>query len=152
MKWIIDFCAQALRNITIGQGTKRDGFMMESGFAIAVSSEVMAILAVAKDLKDMRERMGRIVVAYDKQGNPVTTEDLGVAGAMTAWMVDALKPNLLQTLEGQPVFVHAGPFANIAIGQSSIIADRVALKLGDYVITESGFDADIDFDKFWKLK
>ena len=126
--------------------------MMESGFAIAVSSEVMAILAVAKDLKDMRERMGRIVVAYDKQGNPVTTEDLGVAGAMTAWMVDALKPNLLRTLEGQPVFVHAGPFANIAIGQSSIIADRVALKLGDYVITESGFAADIGFEKFWNLK
>ncbi|HHU29325.1 MAG: formate--tetrahydrofolate ligase [Bacillota bacterium] len=152
MKWVIDFCAQALRNIIIGLGGKRDGFLMHSGFAIAVSSEVMAILAVARDLKDMRERMGRIVVAYDKQGNPITTEDLGVAGAMTAWMVDALKPNMLQTIEGQPVFVHAGPFANIAIGQSSIIADRVGLKLADYVITESGFAVDIGFEKFWNIK
>ena len=152
MKWIIDFCAQALRDITIGQGGKMDGFMMKSGFAIAVSSEVMAILSVAKDLKDMRERMGKIVVAYDKQGNPVTTEDLEVAGAMTAWMVEALNPNLMQTIEGQPVLVHAGPFANIAIGQSSIIADRVGLKLGDYHLTESGFGADIGFEKFWNLK
>lgn len=152
MKWIMDFCAQALRDITIGQGSKMDGFMMKSGFAIAVSSEVMAILSVAKDLKDMRERMGKIVVAYDKQGNPVTTEDLEVAGAMTAWMVEALNPNLMQTIEGQPVLVHAGPFANIAIGQSSIIADRVGLKLGDYHLTESGFGADIGFEKFWNLK
>ncbi len=152
MGWIIDFCAQALRNIIIGIGGKMDGFMMPSKFGIAVSSEVMAILAVAKDLKDMRERMGRIVVAYDKSGKPVTTEDLQVAGAMTAWMVEALNPNLLQSLEGQPVFVHAGPFANIAIGQSSIIADRVALKLGDYHLTESGFGADIGFEKFWNLK
>ncbi len=152
MKWIIDFCAQALREIVIGMGGKSNGFMMKSGFAIAVSSEVMAILAVAKDLKDMRERMGRIVVAYTKDGKPVTTADLQVDGAMTAWMVEAINPNLLQTIEGQPVFVHAGPFANIAIGQSSIIADRVALKLGDYVITESGFAADIGFEKFWNLK
>jgi len=152
MKWIMDFCAQALRNIIIGIGEKTDGFMMNSGFAIAVSSEVMAILAVSKDLKDMRDRMGRIVVAYDKSGNPVSTEDLEVAGAMTAWMVEALNPNLMQTIEGQPVFVHAGPFANIAIGQSSIIADRVGLKLGDYHITESGFGADIGFEKFWNLK
>jgi len=152
MKWIMDFCAQALRKIVIGIGGKMDGFMMESGFAIAVSSEVMAILAVASDLKDMRERMGRIVVAYDKQGKPVTTEDLEVAGAMTAWMVEALNPNLMQTIEGQPVLVHAGPFANIAIGQSSIIADRVGLKLGEYHLTESGFGADIGFEKFWNLK
>jgi formate--tetrahydrofolate ligase len=152
MKWIMDFCAQSLREIVIGMGGKANGFMMKSGFAIAVSSEVMAILAVSKDLKDMRERMGRIVVATSKDGKPVTTEDLGVAGAMTAWMVEALNPNLLQTIEGQPCFVHAGPFANIAIGQSSIIADRVALKMGDYVITESGFAADIGFEKFWNLK
>lgn len=152
MKWIIDFCAQALRDIIIGIGGKEDGFMMRSGFAIAVSSEVMAILAVAKDLKDMRERIGKIVVAYDKQGNPITTEDLEVAGAMTAWMVEALNPNLMQTIEGQPVLVHAGPFANIAIGQSSIIADRVGLKLSDYHVTESGFGADIGFEKFWNLK
>ncbi len=152
INWIIDFCAQALRNIIIGMGGKNDGFMMQSGFNIAVSSEIMAILSVAKDLEDMRERMGKIVVAYDKQGNEVTTKDLEVDGAMTAWMVDALNPNLMQTLEGQPVLVHAGPFANIAIGQSSIVADRVGLKLADYVITESGFGADIGFEKFWNIK
>jgi len=153
MGWIIDFCAQSMRNIIIGLGGKSDGFMMQSRFGIAVSSEIMAILAVAKDLKDMRERMGKIIVGYNKHtGAPVTTEDLDVAGAMTAWMVEALNPNLLQTLEGQPVFVHAGPFANIAIGQSSIIADRVGLKLGDYHVTESGFGADIGFEKFWNLK
>jgi formate--tetrahydrofolate ligase len=152
MGWIMDFCAQALRKIIIGIGGKQDGFMMESRFDIAVSSEVMAILSVAKDLKDFRERMGRIVVAYDKTGNPITTEDLDVAGAMTAWMVQAINPNLIQTIEGQPVFVHAGPFANIAIGQSSIISDRVGLKLSDYHVTESGFAADIGFEKFWNLK
>ncbi len=152
MKWAIDFCAQALRNITIGKGGKLDGFEMDSGFQITVSSEIMAILAVAKDLKDLRERMARIVVAYDKQGNDVTTADLEVDGAMTAWMVDAINPNLLQTIEGQPVFVHAGPFANIAIGQSSIIADELGTRLGDYHVTESGFGADIGFEKFWNLK
>jgi formate--tetrahydrofolate ligase len=155
MGWVIDYCCQSLRNIVIGidgENGKRDGFMMRSKFAIAVSSEVMAILAVAKDLKDMRERMGKIVVAYNKKGEPITTEDLEVAGAMTAWMVEALNPSLMQTLEGQPVFVHAGPFANIAIGQSSIIADRVGLKLSDYHVTESGFGADIGFEKFWNLK
>ena len=152
IKWIMDFCAQALRNIIIGIGGRMDGFMMKSGFAIAVSSEIMAILSVAKDLKDMRERIGKMVVAYDKKGAPITTTDLEVAGAMTAWMVEALNPNLMQTIEGQPVFVHAGPFANIAIGQSSIIADRLGLKLGDYHVTESGFGADIGFEKFWNLK
>jgi formate--tetrahydrofolate ligase len=153
MGWIIDFCAQSLREIIIGIGDSRmNGFMMKSKFNIAVSSELMAILAVARDLKDMRERMGRIVVAYDKKGNPVTTADLEVDGAMTAWMVNTINPNLMQTLEGQPVLVHAGPFANIAIGQSSIIADRMGLKLGDYHITESGFGADIGFEKFWNLK
>ena len=155
MGWIMDFCCQSLRNIIIGidgVNGKTDGYMMKSKFGIAVSSEVMAILAVAKDLKDMRERMGKIVVAYTKTGKPVTTEDLEVAGAMTAWMVDALNPSLIQTLEGQPVIVHAGPFANIAIGQSSIIADRIGLKLADYHVTESGFGADIGFEKFWNLK
>lgn len=152
MKWAIDFCAQALRDMVIGLGGEMDGFMMRSGFAISVSSEVMAILAVFKDLKDMRERMGRIVVAYDKQGNPVTTHDLEVDGAMTAWMVRAANPNIMQTLEGQPVMVHAGPFANIAVGQSSIVADQVALKLSDYHVTESGFGADIGFEKFWDIK
>ncbi len=155
MGWIMDFCCQALRNIIIGidgVNGKADGFMMKSKFGIAVSSEVMAILAIANDLKDMRERMGKIVVAYTKKGKPVTTEDLEVAGAMTAWMVDALNPSLMQTLEGQPVIVHAGPFANIAIGQSSVIADKIGLKLADYHVTESGFGADIGFEKFWNLK
>ncbi len=152
LRWAIDFCAQSLRNITIGQGDKMDGFEMDSGFQISVSSEIMAILAVAKDLKDLRERMGRIVVALDKQGRDVTTRDLEVDGAMTAWMLDAIHPNLLQTIEGQPVFVHAGPFANIAIGQSSIVADELGVRLADYHITESGFAADIGFEKFWNLK
>jgi formate--tetrahydrofolate ligase len=152
MKWAMDFCAQALRNIRIGQGGKMDGFEMDSGFQITVSSEVMAILSVARDLKDLRERIAKIVVAYDKKGNEVTAADLEVDGAMTAWMADAINPNLLQTIEGQPVFVHAGPFANIAIGQSSIIADMIGTKLGDYHVTESGFGADIGFEKFWNLK
>jgi formate--tetrahydrofolate ligase len=152
MKWVIDFCAQALRNISIGKGGKMDGYPMESGFQITVSSEVMAILALAKDLADMRQRLGRIVVAYDKNGNDVTTADLEVDGAMTAWMVNAIKPNLMQTVQGQPVFVHAGPFANIAIGQSSIVADRLASRLTDYLVTESGFGVDIGFEKFWNLK
>jgi len=152
MKWCMDFCAQALRDIVIGIGGKMDGFMMHSGFAISVSSEIMAILSVFTSLKDLRERMSRIVVAYDKQGNPITTRDLEVDGAMTAWMVKATNPNLLQTLEGQPVLVHAGPFANIAVGQSSIVADQIALKLSDYHVTESGFGADIGFEKFWNIK
>jgi len=152
MKWIMDFCAQALRDIVIGIGGKMDGFMMRSGFAISVSSEVMAILAMFTSIKDLRERMSKIVVAYDKQGNPITTKDLEVDGAMTAWMVKAANPNLLQSLEGQPVLVHAGPFANIAVGQSSIVADQVALKLSDYHVTESGFGADIGFEKFWNIK
>ncbi len=152
LKWVMDFCAQSLRNITIGQGGKMDGFEMKSGFAISVSSELMAIVSVAKDLRDLRNRISRIVVAYDKKGHEVTTADLEVDGAMTAWMVEALNPSLIQTVEGQPVFVHAGPFANIAIGQSSIIADKLATKLSDYHVTESGFGADIGFEKFWNLK
>lgn len=151
-RWVMDFCAQALRNIHIGMGGKMDGFEMDSGFAITVSSEVMAILAVSNDLADFRRRIAKMVVAYDKKGNEITTADLEVDGAMAAWMVDALNPNLLQTIEGQPVFVHAGPFANIAIGQSSIIADRIGTRLADYHITESGFGADIGFEKFWNLK
>ncbi len=152
LKWIMDFCAQSLRNITIGKGGKMDGYEMDSGFAISVSSELMAILAITRDLPDLRRRIAKIVVAYNKKGNEVTTADLEVDGAMTAWMLDTLNPSLVQTIEGQPVFVHAGPFANIAIGQSSIIADRLATKLSDYHITESGFGADIGFEKFWNLK
>jgi formate--tetrahydrofolate ligase len=152
MRWVMDFCAQALRDITIGHGGKMDGVLMQSGFAISVSSEIMAILAVSTSLKNMRERMGKIVLGYNKKGDPITTADLEVDGAMTAWMAQALNPNLMQSLEGQPVLVHAGPFANIAIGQSSIVADQVALKLADYLVTESGFGADIGFEKFWNLK
>jgi len=152
MMWAMDFCAQALREIVVGIGGKMDGFMLKSGFQITVSSEVMAILAVATSLEDLRERLNKIVVAYDKSGNPISTADLEVGGAMTALMSKAINPNLMQSLEGQPVLVHAGPFANIAIGQSSIIADRLALKLGDYHVTESGFGADIGFEKFWNLK
>jgi formate--tetrahydrofolate ligase len=152
MRWAIDFCAQALRNISIGHGGKMDGFLMESGFQITVSSELMAILSIARDLKDLRERIGQVTIAYDKKGNPVTADDLEVGGAMTAWMRNAINPTLACTVEYQPCLVHAGPFANIAVGQSSIIADRVGLKLFDYHVTESGFAADIGFEKFWNVK
>jgi len=152
MKWAIDFCAQALRRIIIGLGGKMDGFMMESGFQISVSSELMAILSIARDLADLRKRIGEITVAYDKRGNPITCEDLEVAGAMAAWMRNTINPTLCCTVEYQPVMVHAGPFANIAVGQSSIIGDLLGLKLFDYHVTESGFGADIGFEKFWNVK
>ena len=152
MGWIMDFCAQALRNIVIGIGGKMDGYMMASRFGIAVSSELMAILSIIRDLKDLRERLGKIVVAYDKKGKPVTTTDLEVAGAMCAWMRNTINPTLMSSTEYQPVFVHAGPFANIAVGQSSIIGDRIGLKMFDYHVTESGFAADIGFEKFWNVK
>ncbi len=152
IRWVIDFCAQALRNIVIGRGSETDGFEMESGFQISVASELMAILAVSKDLADMRSRIGKMVVAYDKNGGEVTTSDLEVAGAMAAWLIEAIKPNMVQTIEGQPVFVHAGPFANIAIGQSSVIADQLGLRLCDYLVTESGFASEIGYEKFWNLK
>src|SRR5512139_153326 len=152
MGWIMDFCAQSLRNIVIGLGGKMDGYAMQSRFGIAVSSELMAILAIVRDLKDLRERLGNIVVAYDKKGKPVTTSDLEVAGAMCAWMRNTINPTLMWTTEYQPCMVHAGPFANIAVGQSSIIADRIGLKMFDYHVTESGFAADIGFEKFWNVK
>ncbi len=152
MRWVMDLCAQALRNITIGQGGKMDGYPMQSGFDIAVSSELMAILAMADDLRDLRERIGRIIVAYSRSGSPVTTRDLEVDGAMTAFLVDALNPTLISTLEGQPILVHAGPFANIAIGQSSIIADQIGVRCSDYHVTESGFASDIGYEKFVDLK
>ncbi len=150
--WIIDFCAQSLRNIVIGMGGRFDGFTMQSKFGIAVGSECMAILAVIKDLADLRKRLDEITVAFDKSGNPVTTGDLEVGGAMTAFMRNTINPTLMCTAEYQPCMVHAGPFANIAVGQSSIIADRVGLKLFDYHVTESGFAADIGFEKFWNVK
>jgi formyltetrahydrofolate synthetase len=150
--WILDFCAQALRNIIIGIGGRMDGFTMQSKFGIAVGSECMAILSIVRDLADLRERLDGITVAFDKSGKPVTTGDLECGGAMTAWMRNTINPTLMCTAEYQPCMVHAGPFANIAVGQSSIIADRVGLKLFDYHVTESGFGADIGFEKFWNVK
>jgi formate--tetrahydrofolate ligase len=152
MGWIIDFCAQSLRNMIIGIGGRMDGFTMQSKFGIAVSSELMAILSIVRDLADLRERLDNITVAFDKSRNAVTTGDLEVGGAMTAWMRNTINPTLMCTVEYQPCMVHAGPFANIAVGQSSIIADRIGLKMFDYHVTESGFGADIGFEKFWNVK
>jgi formate--tetrahydrofolate ligase len=152
MGWIMDYCAQALRNIIIGLGGRFDGFTMQSKFGIAVSSELMAILSIVYDLADLREKLNNITVAFDKAGNPVTTGDLEVGNAMTAWMKNTINPTLMCTAEYQPCMVHAGPFANIAVGQSSIIGDRVGLKIFDYNVTESGFGADIGFEKFWNVK
>jgi len=152
MGWIMDFCAQSLRKIVIGLGGRMDGFTMESKFGIAVSSELMAMLSIVKDLADLRQRMDNITVAFDRKGNIVTTGDLEVGGAMTAWMRNTINPTLCSTVEYQPCMVHAGPFANIAVGQSSIIGDRIGLKMFDYHVTESGFAADIGFEKFWNVK
>jgi formate--tetrahydrofolate ligase len=152
MGWIIDFCAQSLRNIVIGLGGRMDGFTMASRFGIAVSSELMAILSIVTDLADLRKRLDEITLAFDKSGKALSTGDFEVGGAMTAWMRNTINPTLMCTVEYQPCMVHAGPFANIAVGQSSIIADRVGLKLFDYHITESGFGADIGFEKFWNVK
>ena len=150
---VVDVNDAALRSIETGISEDwMDGPNRHTGFDIAVASEIMAILALATDLKDMRQRLGRIIVALNTEGNPVTAEDLGAAGALTVLMKDAIKPNLMQTLEGQPAFVHAGPFANIAHGNNSIVADRIALKLADYVVTESGFGADIGMEKFFDIK
>jgi len=152
MGWIMDFCAQGLRNIVIGLGGRMDGYPMQSKFGIAVSSELMAMLSIVTDLADLRQRMDNITVAFDREGNVVTTRDLEVGGAMTAWMRNTINPTLMCTVEYQPCMVHAGPFANIAVGQSSIIGDRIGLKMFDYHVTESGFAADIGFEKFWNVK
>ena len=149
---VMDVSDRALRNIEIGLGGKQDGIPRKSGFDITVASEVMAILALTSDLKDLRKRLGKIVVAFNVDGKPVTTEDLKVAGAMAVLLKDAIKPTLMQALEHTPCFVHAGPFANIAHGNNSIIADRIALKLSDYVVTESGFGADCGAEKFFNIK
>ena len=149
---IVDMNDRPLRNVILGVDGLDNGPLRQSGFDIAVASEVMAILALAKDLRDLRERMGKIVLAIDKKGKAVTTEMLGVAGAMTILMKDAIKPNIMQTLEEQLAFVHAGPFANIAHGNSSVIADMVATRIGEYVVTESGFGADMGFEKFVDIK
>ncbi len=149
---VVDINDRMLREIEVGLGKDEVGHAHRTGYDIAVASEIMAVLALTTDMEDMRERFGRMVVASNKRGEAVTAEDLGVAGAITVLMKDAIKPNLMQTLEGTPATVHAGPFANIAHGQSSIIADKIALKLADYVITESGFGADIGMEKFFDIK
>jgi formate--tetrahydrofolate ligase len=151
-KRALDMNDRALRRITLGQGGRANGYPRESGFDITAASEVMAILAVSRDLQDLRKRLGAITVArsYDG-GKPVTAEDLGAAGAMTVLLKEALKPNLIQTLEGQPCLMHAGPFANIAHGNSSLVADLIGLKLGDHVITESGFGSDMGMEKLFNI-
>ncbi len=149
---VVDINDRHLRRVQIGLGDEEKGNERYTGFDISVASEVMAILGLTTSLADMRERLGRIVIGTNQQGDPITAEDLGVAGAMTVLMKDALMPNLMQTLEGTPAFVHAGPFANIAHGNSSIVADQIALKLADYVVTESGFGADVGMEKFLDIK
>jgi formyltetrahydrofolate synthetase len=149
---VMDVNDRMLRQITIGQGPEEKGFTRTTGFDITVASEIMAILALTTSLADMRDRLGAMVFGTNLRGEPVTAEDLGVAGALTVLMKDAIMPNLMQTLEGTPAFVHAGPFANIAHGNSSIVADQIALKLSDYVVTESGFGADIGMEKFMDIK
>jgi formyltetrahydrofolate synthetase len=149
---VVDINDRFLREIQVGLGKDEVGFEHRSGYDITVASEIMAVLALTTGIEDMRERFGKMVVATNKRGEAVTAEDLGVAGAITVLMKDAIKPNLMQTLEGTPATVHAGPFANIAHGQSSIIADKIALKLADFVVTESGFGADIGMEKFFNIK
>ena len=149
---VVDLNDRALRNIIVGLGKRFDGVPRESGYDITVASEIMAILALTTSLQDMRERIGKMVIAYAKDKNPVTAEDIQAAGAATVLMKEAIKPNLMQTLENTPALVHAGPFANIAHGNSSIIADMIAMKTGEYVITESGFGADIGAEKFFNIK
>jgi formate--tetrahydrofolate ligase len=144
----MDINDRALRSIVVGLGGRANGYVRETGFDITAASEVMAILAVARDLGDLRSRLGAITVAYTWEGEPVTAEQLQAAGSMTVLLKDAIKPNLVQTLEGQAAFVHCGPFANIAHGNNSLVADLVALKLGDYVVTESGFGSDMGMEKF----
>ena len=148
----IDTNDRYLRSITVGESPSEKGFSRKTGFYITVASEIMAVLALTTSLSDMRRRLGEMVVALNRDGEAVTADDLGVAGALTVLMKDAIKPTLMQTLEGTPVFVHAGPFANIAHGNSSIVADMIGLKLVDYVITESGFGADMGMEKFFDIK
>ncbi len=148
----VDVNDRMLRGITVGQGPDEKGFELKTNYYISVASEIMAILALATSLEDLRERFSKIVIGQNRAGEPVTVDDLGITGALTVLMKDTVKPTLMQTLEGTPVFVHAGPFANIAHGNSSIIADRIALKLADYVVTESGFGADMGMEKFFDIK
>ncbi len=147
----VDINDRALRDIAIGLGGRANGYVRQTGFDITAASEVMAIVAVARDLQDLRQRLGAITVGSTFEGEPVTAEQLRAAGAMTVLLKDTIKPNLVQTLEGQPAFVHCGPFANIAHGNNSLVSDRVALKLGDYVVTESGFGSDMGMEKFFNI-
>lgn len=149
---VLDVNDRSLRNILIGLGSKADGTPRQSGFDITAASEVMAVLALSTSLQDMRSRLGRIVVGHSREGQPVTAEDLHAAGAMTVIMREAIKPNLLQTLEGTPVLVHAGPFGNIAHGNSSVIADLIGIRCGDYLVTEAGFGADMGAERFFNIK
>ncbi|HSJ71605.1 MAG TPA: formate--tetrahydrofolate ligase [Acidimicrobiia bacterium] len=149
---VMDVNDRSLRNIVIGLGTTLDGIPRESGFDITAASELMAVLGLSTSLQDLRERLGRIVVGYDRHGEPVTAEDIKGAGAMAVLLKDALNPNLMQTLEGTPALIHTGPFANIAHGNSSIVADRVGIRSGDYLITEAGFGSDVGAEKFFNLK
>ncbi|WP_055665242.1 formate--tetrahydrofolate ligase [Desnuesiella massiliensis] len=151
-KRVMDMNDRSLRDIVIGMGGKANGFLREDGFMITVASEIMAILCLSKDLMDLKERMGNILIAYDLDGNPVYCKDLKVQGAMAMLMKDAIKPNLVQTLENTPAIIHGGPFANIAHGCNSLIATKMALKLGDYVVTEAGFGADLGAEKFFDIK
>jgi formate--tetrahydrofolate ligase len=147
----IDINDRALRDVVVGLGGKANGYTRQTGFDITAASEVMAIAAVASDLQDLRRRLGAITVGNTYEGEPVTAEQLQAAGAMTVLLKETIKPNLVQTLEGQPAFVHCGPFANIAHGNNSVVADRVALKLADYVVTESGFGSDMGMEKFFDI-
>lgn len=148
---VMDISDRQLRNIIVGLGSKGDGITRETGFDISVASEIMAILCLSSDLNDLKERFSRIVVAYNRDGDPVFAKDLKAVGAMAVLMKDAIKPNLVQTVEGQPVLIHGGPFANIAHGNNSIIATRMALKLADYVVTEGGFASDLGAEKFFDI-
>ncbi len=149
---VMDVNDRVLRNVIVGLGSKTDGIPRQTGFDITAASEVMAIFALARSLREMRERFGRIVVGYTGDGKPVTAEDIGGAGAMTVIMREALKPNLLQTLENTPVLVHAGPFGNIAHGNSSVVADLIGIHAGDFLITEAGFGADMGAERFFNIK
>ncbi|MCE0764261.1 formate--tetrahydrofolate ligase [Pseudonocardia kujensis] len=149
---VLDVNDRALRNIIVGLGSGTDGIPRQTGFDITAASEVMAIFALARSLQEMRERFGRIVVGYTRQGTPVTAEDIGGAGAMTVIMREALKPNLMQTLENTPVLVHAGPFGNIAHGNSSVVADLIGIHGGDFLVTEAGFGADMGAERFFNIK
>ncbi len=151
-KRCVDMNDRALRNVVVGLGEKTDGFVREDHFVITVASEIMAVLCLASDLKDLKKRLARIVIAYDLDGDPVTADDIKAVGAMTALLKDAIKPNLIQTLEHTPALVHGGPFANIAHGCNSVIATKAALKMADYVITEAGFGADLGAEKFFDIK